>query len=129
MAIVNTATNYNGTLNEFLYKVMGLGNDITEKGAAHMITDIALMQQLDHLVATEDPFEDYTDGQPLLTGVVTKDKRDLTPKKFTISGKITPSQFAIFTDLEKISFNRNVNRITSKPAIYAGGLYVNSKFC
>ncbi len=91
MAITNTATNFNGTLDEFLYLVLGLGNDVTEKGAAHLITDIAYMKQLDHLVTAEDPFEDYTDDDPTFGNATTKDKRDLEPKKMTISGTITPS--------------------------------------
>ena len=92
MAITVTSTNYNGELNEFLYKVMGLGAQTAMKGGYHLIPGVNMKEQLDKLITTEDPFTDYTDDTPS-TGenANTKTKRELSPLKFTVWGSITPS--------------------------------------
>ncbi len=92
MAITVTSTNYNGELNEFLYKVMGLGAQTAMKGGYHLIPGVNMKEQLDKLITTEDPFTDYTDDTPTLNENATaKTKRDLNPLKFTVWGSITPS--------------------------------------
>jgi hypothetical protein len=91
MAITVNATNYNGSLNDFLYEVIGLGNDVLEKGGAHLIAGVNYKEQLDYLETDDDPFEDYTDNDPGFAGTTTKYKRELVPEKMTLSGKITPS--------------------------------------
>jgi len=91
MAIVNNATNFNGDLNDYLYKVMGIGNDVAEKGAIHFIPDVGAKLQLDRLITTEDPFQDFTTAAPTFANVTTKYKNELDPQKFTISGKIDPT--------------------------------------
>lgn len=92
MAITVTSTNYNGELNEFLYKVMGLGAQTAQKGGYHLIPGVNMKEQLDKLITDEDPFTDYTDDTPS-TGEnsTVKTKRELSPLKFTVWGSITPS--------------------------------------
>lgn len=92
MAVTVTSTNYNGTLDEFLYKVMGLGSETAEKGGYYLKAGINYKDQLDKLIADEDPFTDYTDDTPVAgESAVAKTKRDLNPQKFTVWGSITPS--------------------------------------
>jgi hypothetical protein len=92
MADTFVSTNYNGELNEYLYKVMGLGNETALKGGYHLIPDVAMKEELDFLETTEDPFTDYVDDTPS-TGATatTMKKRELSPLKFTVWGQITPS--------------------------------------
>ena len=90
--ITVTSTNYNGELNEFLYKVMGLGAQTAEKGGYHLIPDVNMKEQLDKLITDEDPMTDYTDDTPSTNENSTvKTKRELSPTKATIWGSITPS--------------------------------------
>ena len=92
MADTFVSTNYNGELNDYLYKVMGLGNETAQKGGYHLIPDVAMKEELDFLETTEDPFTDYVDDTPS-TGATatTMKKRELSPSKFTVWGQITPS--------------------------------------
>ncbi|MFA6185493.1 MAG: hypothetical protein WC720_05115 [Candidatus Shapirobacteria bacterium] len=92
MADTFVSTNYNGELNDYLYKVMGLGNETAQKGGYHLIPDVAMKEELDYLETTEDPFTDYVDDTPS-TGATatTMKKRELSPLKFTVWGQITPS--------------------------------------
>jgi len=92
MAVTVTSTNYNGTLDQYLYKVMGLGAETARKGGYFLKAGVNYKDQLDKLIATDDPFTDYTDDTPS-TGesAVTKTKRELNPAKFTVWGSITPS--------------------------------------
>ena len=92
MADTFVSTNYNGNLNEFVYKVMGLGAETAEKGGYHLIPDVAYKEEIDRLETTENPFTDYTDDTPTTGATATTlKKRDLTPSKFTVWGQITPS--------------------------------------
>ena len=92
MAITVTSTNYNGELNEFLYKVMGLGAQTAEKGGYHLIPGVNMKEQLDKLISDEDPFTTYTDDTPSSgESDVVKTKRELAPAKATVWGSITPS--------------------------------------
>ena len=85
-------TNYAGELNEFLYQVMGLGNETARKGGYHLIPDVNYKEELDRLDCTADPFTDYTDDTPSSNeSTQTLNKRDLSPAKFTVWGSITPS--------------------------------------
>lgn len=92
MADTFVSTNYNGDLNDYLYKVMGLGAQTAQKGGYHLIPDVAMKEELDFVETTEDPFTDYTDDTPS-TGetATTMKKRELNPQKFTVWGQITPS--------------------------------------
>lgn len=94
MAVTVNATNYNGELDLYLYKVLGLGMQTAEKGAIYVKSGVNYKDQLDWLEADEDPFTDYTDDTPS-TGesAVTKYKRELNPLKFTVWGSITPSSW------------------------------------
>lgn len=92
MADTFVSTNYNGELNDYLYKVMGLGNETALKGGYHLIPDIAMKEELDFEETTEDPFTDYTEDTPT-TGetATTMKKREISPLKFTVWGKISPA--------------------------------------
>jgi len=92
MADTFVSTNYNGELDEYLYKVLGLGAQTAEKGGYHLIPDVNMKQELDFVETTEDPMTDYTDDTPS-TGATatTMKKRELSPLKFTVWGQITPS--------------------------------------
>lgn len=92
MADTFVSTNYNGDLNDFVYKVMGLGAQTAEKGGYHLIPDVAMKEELDFVETTEDPFTDYVEDTPS-TGetATTMKKRELAPDKFTVWGKISPA--------------------------------------
>lgn len=92
MADTFVSTNYNGELNEFLYKVLGLGAQTAEKGGYHLIPGVNYKEELDYLETSEDPMTDYTDDTPS-TGetATTLKKREVNPQKFTVWGSITPS--------------------------------------
>jgi hypothetical protein len=117
MAITVNATNYNGSLNDYLYEVIGLGNDVLEKGGAHLIANVNYKEQLDFLETNEDPFETYTDADPGFTGVTTKYKRELVPEKMTISGTITPS--AWLSVWEKYRAQGTLTELKQNPAFMA----------
>lgn len=92
MADTFVSTNYNGDLNDFLYRVFGLGAETAEKGGFHLIPDVAYKEELDRLETTENPFTDYTDDTPSTGATATTlKKRELSPSKFTVWGQITPS--------------------------------------
>jgi hypothetical protein len=92
MADTFTATNYNGELNEFLYKVLGLGAQTAQKGGYHLIPDVNYKEELDYLETDEDPMTDYTDDTPTTGETNTVlNLREVEPQKFTVWGKITPS--------------------------------------
>jgi len=91
MADTFVSTNYNGDLNEFLYKVFGLGSQTAEKGGYHLIPDVAMKEELDKLITDEDPMTDYTEDTPSTGETNTvMTKRELSPGKFTVWGKISP---------------------------------------
>lgn len=94
MPITVAATNYNGELDQYLYKVMGLGAQTAQKGGYYLKAGVNYKDQLDRLETNEDPFTDYTDDTPTLgENSTTKKKRDIIPEKFTVWGSITPSQW------------------------------------
>lgn len=115
MAITVNATNYDGSLDEFVYLVMGLGNDVAQKGAIHMIPNVSSKIQLDYMTTEEDPFNDYSDAQPSFTGVTTKYKNDLEPQKFQMDGIITPS--AWMSVWKKYSSKGNLTGLRANPAL------------
>jgi hypothetical protein len=92
MADTFSGTNYNGELNDFLYKVLGLGAQTAQKGAYHLIPDVNYKEELDYLETDEDPMTDYTDDTPSTGETNTVlNLREVEPLKFTVWGKITPS--------------------------------------
>ena len=117
MSVTLGSTNFNGTLDAFLYKVFGLGNDVAQKGAIHMINDIVKMKQLDNLSTQENPFEDYTDDEPTFGNASVKNKRDLTPQKMTISGTITTSDW--LPVWEKYRAQGTLTQLRTNPAFLA----------
>ena len=92
MADTFVSTNYNGDLNEFLYKVFGLGAQTSMKGGYHLIPGVNMKEEIDKLITDEDPFTTYTDDTPSSGDTNTVlTKRELSPSKFTVWGTITPS--------------------------------------
>ena len=91
MAVVVNATNFNGTLNDYLYLVKTVGLDTVKKGLIHILAGVSSKTQLDYMKSDANPIETYTDGAPTFPGVVTKYKKDLTPVKMTVSGTIVPT--------------------------------------
>lgn len=81
-------TTYAGELDEFLYEVVETGVDFLkpEKGAAYPKNGIRYKEQLDRLEFSDDPFEDYTEGNPTFASSSTLKKRELVPEKMTVSG-------------------------------------------
>jgi len=92
MADTFSGTLYNGSLNDYLYLVLGLESETARKGGYHLIPNIAKEEELDRLSTTENPFTDYTDDTPTLDETATTlDLRTLLPKKFMAWGSITPA--------------------------------------
>jgi len=81
-------TTWTGELDEFLYEVVETGADFLkpEKSAAYSKVGVRYKEQLDRLEFSDDPFEDYTEGNPTFAATSTLKKRDLVPEKMTISG-------------------------------------------
>lgn len=81
-------TTYAGELDEFLYEVIETGADFLkpEKAAAYSKVGIRDSDQLDRLEYSDDPIEDYTEGNPAFLSGSTLKKRDLIPEKMTVSG-------------------------------------------
>jgi len=93
--IVPGATNYNGTLDEFFYLSMYDGMEFLDPsiGAAYQKTGVRKKTQLDKMIYTENPLENYTEGNPGFGSGATKSKRDVEPKKMTLSGTFTPDEW------------------------------------
>lgn len=93
--IVTNATNYNGELDAFLYEVIETGADFLrrEKAAAYLLTGVRYKKELDIVEYDTDPIEDYTTGNPTFASGAQKDKRDIAPRKMTVSGKFNPDEW------------------------------------
>ncbi len=93
--IVPGASNFNGTLDEYLYLQMQEGADFLNagKGCAYQKVGVRYKTELDRLVYTADPLEDYTTGNPAFASGSTKNKRELAPRKMTLSGTFQPDEW------------------------------------
>ena len=97
------STNFNGNLDEFLYQVMQDGADFMgdaggngidpTPAAAFMKTGTRDKTQLDRVKYTEDPFENYVTTAPTFASGSSKEKRDVEPKKMTLSGTFQPDEW------------------------------------
>ena len=101
-----TSTNYNGKLDEYLYKVMAAGADFfgdaqaePTKGyeptpaCAYLKTGVRTKLQLDRVKYDANPFEDYVTTNPTFASGSDKKKRELDPNKMTLSGTFQPDEW------------------------------------
>jgi len=94
MALTLSNTNYNGETLKNLYVVTGVGNEVIEKGAAKLITDISTKDALPRLSQTENPIGDYAAGVPgVETATTTYAERDLVMKTMTVYETFLPTTF------------------------------------
>lgn len=94
MAITLGNSNYNGDFLEFLYKVLFIGNEVINKGAARVLTGIAQKRALPKISQTTDPFGDYTSGAPGADTVTTTyAERDIEPQKMTLYEEFLPEEW------------------------------------
>lgn len=97
------STNFNGDLDQFLYQVMQEGADFMgdaggngidpTPSSAFMMTGTRSKKQLDRVKYTEDPLEDYVTTDPTFSSGSSKEKRDVEPKKMTLSGTFQPDEW------------------------------------
>lgn len=94
MALTLSNTNYNGEALEVLYEVMGVGNEVVEKGAARLLTDISTKKALPKISQTENPIGDYVEDSPTTdTATTTYAERELVMEKMTIYEEFVPTDF------------------------------------
>jgi hypothetical protein len=111
------STNYNGDLNQYFYEVLKTGINVfnPDKAIAHMIAGVRKKTQLDRAEYTTNPLEDYATGAPGFASGMTKEKRDVEPKKMTLSGTIQPDQW--LADWDKYAPNGNLTNIMTNPEL------------
>jgi len=117
MAIVTTATNYNGDVDGFLDVILSDGADFlaSNKGAAYQKTGVRSKLELDRLEHSDNPIEDYTDSEPAYSSVIEKKMREVLPEKMTLSGKITPSEW--LAEWEQYAPNGNLTNLRANPQL------------
>ena len=94
MALTLTNTNYNGEVLENLFVVTGVGNEIIQKGAAKLITDISTKESLPQLTQTISPIGDYIPGAPTGdTATTSYAERILAPLPMTVYEEFLPTTF------------------------------------
>ena len=94
MSLTLANSNYNGSVLEQLYLVTGVGNQVVQKGACALLTDIAGKKALPRLSQTSDPIGDYTDGAPgSQTATTTYAERELVMNEMTVYETFIPSNF------------------------------------
>lgn len=94
MSLTLSNTNYNGEVLANLYKVLGVGNEVVQKGAAKLYTGVAKKLSLPKLSQTADPIGAYTTGAPnAVTATTTYAERSLDPNKMTVYETFIPSAF------------------------------------
>lgn len=87
-------TNYNGEVLEVLYQVFGIGNEIVEKGAARLLSDISTKKALPKISQTDSPIGDYVDGEPSSDTVTsTYAERELVMQKMTLYEEFKPTDW------------------------------------
>jgi hypothetical protein len=113
--ITKTSTNYAGSLDAFLYGVMQAGADFlsSDVAAAYQKTGVRYKEQLDRIAYTANPFEDYTTGNPTFASGANKKKRDIEPKKMTLSGTFQPDEW--LNDWDQYAPNGNLTQLMMNP--------------
>ena len=94
MSLTLSNSNYNGEVLEHLFLVLGVGNEVAEKGAAKLYTDVAEKLALPKLSQTENPIGDYEAGSPSSdTATTTYAERELAMEKMTVYEEFVPTTF------------------------------------
>lgn len=94
MALTLANTNYNGEVLENLYLVTGVGNEVIQKGAAKLHTDISTKKALPRLSQTVSPIGDYVAGAPnAVTATTTYSERELVVAPMTVYEEFSPTTF------------------------------------
>lgn len=114
--IIPGATNYGGTLDDFFYEQMYDGAEFLDPrfGAAYQKIGVRKSIQLDKAIYTENPLEDYTEGNPTFGSGATKSKRDLITKVMTLSGTFTADEW--MGEWDKYAPNGNLTNLMMNPA-------------
>ena len=94
MALTLSNSNYNGEVLEDLYLAVGVDNEVVQKGAATLHTDISTKKSLPKLSQTDSPIGDYEAGVPSgVTVTTTYAERELDPAKMTVYETFNPTTF------------------------------------
>ena len=94
MSLTLANTNYNGEVLEHLYLVVGVGNEVMQKGAAKLHADISTKKALPRLSQTDDPIGDYAPGSPEAeTATTTYAERELIVEPSTVYETFLPKTF------------------------------------
>ncbi len=109
-------TNYDGELDGFLYDVIQDGADFlsADVAAAYQKTGVRKKEQLDRIVYDANPFEDYTTGNPTFASGADKNKRDIEPKKMTLSGTIEPDEW--LAEWDRYAPDGNLTNLMANPS-------------
>lgn len=92
-------TNYNGDALTTLYSVLGVGNEVVQKGAAKLYPGISLKRALPNLNQTENPIGDYQANVPSgQTATTTYSERELLPLPWTVYEEFVPKTFEAIWD-------------------------------
>ena len=96
MSLVKGATNYDGGYSDLLYKSkIGVGNEVVEKGAAYMYSNISEKKELGRISGTANPIRAWA-STPASTQTVTRSKRDLTMADTMIYMVFQPNDWSGF---------------------------------
>lgn len=94
MALTLSNSNYNGETLETLYTVLGIGNEIGEKGACTFLPGIAKKKSLPKLSRTSRPIGTYTSGAPSSDTVTTTyAERSIDPANMMVYEEFIPEEF------------------------------------
>ena len=94
MSLTLSNTNYNGEVLEHLYLVVGVGNEVIDKGAAKVHVDISTKKALPRLSQLADPIGDYAAGVPgAVTTTTTYAERELVVEPMTVYETFLPTTF------------------------------------
>jgi len=128
MSLTLSNTNYDGEVLDSLYLVTGVGNEVVEKGAARLITNVSTKKSLPRLSQTADPIGDYAAGVPgAVTATTTYAERSLEPKPMTVYETFLPTtfhniweQFKSVGDFTNLELNNRL--LMAILDIYRGGI-------
>lgn len=122
-----TSTNFAGDLDAYLYLNLQEGADfLGDAGgegidptppAAYMKTGVRYKTQLDRVKYTENPFEDYVVTNPTFASGSNKKKRDIEPKKMTLSGTFQPDEW--LNDWDEYAPSGNLTDLMMNPMYQA----------
>ena len=94
MAFTLTNSNYGGQVEEQIYLITGVGNEVVSKGAAKLYTGIGGKFSLPVMSATADPIDDFVSGSPTSDTVTTSYlERSMTVLPGTLYEEFLPASF------------------------------------